>query len=142
MLQLLVQGVILIVLGLAFGLDASVGGYVLGLVLVLLVGSACSALSYAIALTTKSEDALAPILNVIVLPVLLLSGILLPMTLAPGWLRAASDLLPTTHVVDAVRAVFRGDVWTPETLWGTLWALALAAAGLGVGTRTFRRQNA
>jgi ABC-2 type transport system permease protein len=142
MLQLLVQGVVLIVLGLAFGLDASVGGYVLGLVLVLLVGSACSALSYAIALTTKSEDALAPILNVIVLPVLLLSGILLPMTLAPRWLRTASELLPTTHVVDAVRAVFRGDVWTAETLWGTLWALALAAVGIGIGTRTFRRQNA
>jgi hypothetical protein len=45
-------------------------------------------------------------------------------------------------VVDAVRAVFRGDVWTAETLWGTLWALALAAVGIGIGTRTFRRQNA
>lgn len=112
-----------------------------GLVLVILVGAAWSAASYALGLTTKSEDALAPILNVIVLPVLLLSGILLPMTLAPGWLRAVSDALPTKHIVDAVRAVFRGDLFTTETLWGVLWAIALAAAGLWIGTRTFRRRT-
>lgn len=140
--QLLVQGLILIGLGFAFGLDGSLPGMAVGLVLVILVGAACSAASYALALTTKSEDALAPILNVIVLPVLLLSGILLPMTLAPGWLRAVSDALPTKHIVDAVRAAFRGDLFTTETLWGVLWAIALAAAGLWIGTRTFRRQNA
>jgi ABC-2 type transport system permease protein len=41
-----------------------------------------------------------------------------------------------------VRAVFRGDFWTAATLWGTAWALILAIAGLWVGTRTFRRENA
>jgi ABC-2 type transport system permease protein len=141
-LQLLVQGVILILLGLAFGLDASVPGMLLGLVLVVLVGAACSSASYALALTTKSEDALAPILNMVTMPVLLLSGILLPMTLGPGWLQTLSDVLPTKHIVDAVRAVFRGDFWTPATLWGSVWAVVLAGAGLWVGTRTFRKQNA
>jgi ABC-2 type transport system permease protein len=141
-LQLLVQGVILILLALAFGLDGSVPGMILGLVLVVLVGAACSSASYALALTTKSEDALAPILNLVTLPVLLLSGILLPMTLGPGWLQTVSDLLPTKHIVDAVRAVFRGDFWTAATLWGTVWAVVLATAGLWVGTRVFRRQNA
>ena len=141
-LQLLVQGIILILLGLAFGLDGSVPGMILGLALVVLVGAACSSASYALALTTKSEDALAPILNLVTMPVLLLSGILLPMTLGPAWLQAVSDVLPTKHIVDAVRAVFRGDFWTVATLWGTVWALLLAVAGLWVGTRTFRRQNA
>lgn len=141
-LQLLVQGVILILLGLAFGLDGSVPGMLLGLALVVLVGAACSSSSYALALTTKSEDALAPILNLVTMPVLLLSGILLPMTLGPGWLQTVSDLLPTKHIVDAVRAVFRGDFWTAQTLWGSLWAVVLAVAGLWIGTRTFRRQNA
>jgi ABC-2 type transport system permease protein len=141
-LQLFVQGVVLILLGLAFGLDGSVPGMILGLVLVLLVGAACSSASYALALATKSEDALAPILNLVTMPVLLLSGILLPMTLGPKWLQTVSDVLPTKHIVDAVRAVFRGDFWTPETLWGTVWAVVLTVAGLWVGTRTFRRQNA
>jgi ABC-2 type transport system permease protein len=141
-LQLLVQGIILILLGLAFGLDGSVPGMVFGLALVVLVGAACSSASYALALTTKSEDALAPILNMVTMPVLLLSGILLPMTLGPGWLQTVSDVLPTKHIVDAVRAVFRGDFWSASTLWGTVWALVLTVAGLWIGTRTFRRQNA
>ena len=33
------------------------------------------------------------------LPVLLLSGILLPMTLAPAWLQTISDINPLKHVV-------------------------------------------
>ena len=141
-LQLLVQGVLLIVLSFAFGLTGSIGGMVLGLFLALLVGAAASSSSYALALTTKSEDALAPILNVITLPVLLLSGILLPMTLGPGWLQTISDVLPTKYVVDGVRAVFRGDFLTAQTLWGVVWSVVLCVAGLWIGTRTFRRQNA
>ena len=141
-LQLLVQSLLLVGLSFAFGLTGSVGGMVLGLALAVLVGAAASATSYALALTTKSEDALAPILNAVTLPVLLLSGILLPMTLGPGWLQTVSNLLPTKYVVDGVRAVFRGDFASGQTLWGVVWALVLCAAGLWVGTRTFRRQNA
>jgi len=109
---------------------------------VILVGTACAASSYALALATKSEDALAPILNMVTLPLLLLSGILLPMTLGPGWLQAVSNVLPTKHVVDGVRAAFRGDLVSTQILWGVVWAVLLAAAGLWIGTRTFRRQNA
>ena len=141
-LQLLVQGVILVALSFAFGLTGSIGGMLLGLMLALLVGAAASSSSYALALTTKNEDALAPILNVITLPVLLLSGILLPMTLGPKWLQTISDLLPTKYVVNGIRSAFRGDVFTTETLWGVVWAAVLCAAGIWVGTRTFRRQNA
>lgn len=141
-LQLTVQGLILIGLAFAFGLRGSVGGMLLGLLLVILVGTACASSSYALALTTKSEDALAPILNMVTLPLLLLSGILLPMTLGPGWLQAISNVLPTKHVVDGVRAVFRGDLLSSQTLWGVLWSIVLAVAGLWIGTRTFRRQNA
>ena len=38
----------------------------------------------------KSEDAFAPVVNAIALPLLLLSGILLPMALAPDWLQFLS----------------------------------------------------
>lgn len=141
-LQLTVQGLILIGLAFAFGLRGSSGGMLLGLLLVILVGTACASSSYALALATKSEDALAPILNMVTLPLLLLSGILLPMTLGPGWLQTISNVLPTKHIVDGVRAVFRGDLLTGQTFWGVLWAIVLAAAGLWIGTRTFRRQNA
>ena len=140
-LQLLVQGIVLIALGYAFGLRASIGGMLFGLLLTLLLGASCAAGSYAIALVTKSEDVLAPLLNSIALPVLLLSGILLPMTLAPKWLQVVSDIMPTKHIVDAIRASFVGDFGTP-ILWGTVWSVVIFAVLMFVGTRTFRKENA
>src|SRR6188508_1641886 len=81
---------------------ALLSGAVLGIALTLLLGAACAASSNALALTTKSEDVMAPVINMVMMPVLLLSGILLPMTLGPEWLQKVSNLMPTKHVVDAV----------------------------------------
>ena len=41
-----------------------------------------------------SEDALAPLMNTVAQPILLLSGILLPLLFAPAWLRAGGGLEP------------------------------------------------
>jgi len=61
-----------------------------------------------------------------VLPLLLLSGILLPMTLA------------STYVVDAERAIFRGDLGGSAVIVGIVVAIAL----VGWGVRTFQRESA
>ncbi|GIG30627.1 ABC transporter permease [Cellulomonas marina] len=142
LLQLLVQALILVGLGFALGMDASVGGLVLGVLLTLLLGGACAAASNALALTTKSEDVMAPVINMVMLPVLLLSGILLPMTIGPAWLQTASDFMPIRWVVDGVRTSFAGDLASSTLLWGTVWALGLFAAAVWWGTATFRRENA
>jgi ABC-2 type transport system permease protein len=142
---LTVQGIVLIALGFAFGMRGSVGGMALGLVLTMLLGGACSAASNSLALTLKSEDALAPILNSIALPVLLLAGILLPISIATGapqWLVVLSDFMPIKYLVNALRDLFVGNIATITTLWGVLWTLLLFALGLIVGTRTFRKDNA
>lgn len=142
---LIVQGVILIALGFAFGMTGSLPGMALGLLLILLLGGACSAASYALALSLKSEDALAPILNSIALPVLLLSGILLPISIATGaphWLVTVSDFMPIKYLVNALRELFVGQVLTITTFWGALWVLVLFALGIFYGTRTFRKDNA
>ena len=142
LLQLLVQSLILVGLGFAMGMDASPLGMLYGVFLTLLVGGACAAASNALALTTKSEDVMAPVINMVMMPVLLLSGILLPMTIGPDWLQRASDFMPTRHVVDAVRGSFLCDFAASSLLWGTLWTLVLFALALWWGTRTFRRENA
>ncbi|MEH3075644.1 ABC transporter permease [Quadrisphaera setariae] len=138
---LFVQAVLLVLVALPMGLRAPVAGVVLGVVVVALLGASLSSVSYAVALTVKSEDVMAPLLNAVAFPVLLLSGILLPMSLAPGWLETLSELNPFKHVVDGVRAAFAGDV-TDTTSWvGALITVALVAVGLWYGTRTFRRES-
>jgi ABC-2 type transport system permease protein len=141
LLQLLVQAVILVVLGFILGMDASVPGLVLGVLLTLLVGGACAAASNALALATKSEDVMAPVINMVMMPVLLLSGILLPMTIGPAWLERASDFMPIRHVVDAVRSSFAGDFHGSGILWGSVWAVALFVAAIWWGTATFRKED-
>ncbi|MGH3425255.1 MAG: ABC transporter permease, partial [Nocardioidaceae bacterium] len=140
--QLTVQALILIGLGFAFGMRASVLGLLLGLVLTVLIGAACAAASNAVALTTKSEDVMAPLLNMVMMPILLLSGILLPMTIGPTWLQRTSDVIPVKHIVSAVRGSFAGDIMSYTMLWGTLWTLVLFVLAVWWGTRVFRKENA
>ena len=73
--QLLVQALILVGLGYAHGHARVAPGVVArDPALTLLIGGACAAASNALALTTKSEDVMAPIINMVMMPVLLLSG--------------------------------------------------------------------
>jgi ABC-2 type transport system permease protein len=141
LLQLLVQALILILLGYALGMKAPFAGIVLGTLLTLLIGGACAAASNALALTTKSEDVMAPVINMVMMPVLLLSGILLPMTIGPAWLESASNFMPIRHIVDAVRSSFLGDYSSSGLFWGTLWSLALFGIAVWWGTATFRKEN-
>ncbi|GAB3994528.1 ABC transporter permease [Nocardioides marmoraquaticus] len=140
--QLFVQAVILVGLGIAMGMRATVGGVVSGVLITLLVGGACAAASNALALTTKSEDVMAPVINVVMMPVLLLSGILLPMTLGPAWLQRASDFMPFRWIVDAVRGSFAGEWAGNALLWGVSWSVVLFGLALWWGTAVFRRENA
>ena len=141
LLQLLVQALILIGLGTAMGMRPSWGGVVAGVGITVLVGGACAAASNALALTTKSEDVMAPVINMVMMPVLLLSGIMLPMTLGPEWLQRVSDFMPFRWITDAVRGGFGGEFVGNSLFWGTGWAVVLFALALWWGTSTFRKEN-
>jgi len=139
---LLVQAVILTLVAIPFGLRAPVGGVVLAVVIVAGLGAAFSSLSYGAALKLKSEDALAPLFNGLAVPLLLLSGILLPMSLAPRWLEVLSDINPLKHVVDGVRSFFTGDIVSSTSGWGVVATVGMVALGVWFGTRTFRSESA
>ncbi|NDU99967.1 ABC transporter permease [Pseudoroseicyclus tamaricis] len=138
--SLTVQGAVLMAAATLFGLAVPLYVMGLGLLLVALLGGAFSAFSYAAGLALKSEDSFAPLINMFALPVLLLSGILLPMSLAPRWLQVLSDINPFKHVVDGLRAVFLGDILSMTAAFGFGLALALMVLGLWVGARVFSGQ--
>lgn len=133
------QAILIIALAIPFGLTIDLAGTLVALGLLALVGLVIAPLSYAAALVLKSEDALAPVINSIALPMLLLAGIFLPMTLAPDWLQFLSSLNPLTHAVDAVRALFNGDWASPDIAIGIGLSAVLAAIAVWVGARSFSR---
>lgn len=139
---LLVQGVMIIVLSLPFGLTIAPGGFILVIVMLALLGLIMTTFSYSVALAVKSEDVLAPVINAVFLPVLLLSGILLPMSLAPQWLQWVAALNPFSHAVDAMRALFAGDIFSGRVALGLGLMVALAAISLYFCGRAFSRSQA
>ena len=139
---LLVQALIMIVLAIPFGLHLDPLGIALTFAVLALIALVMAPLSYAAALILKSEDAFAPLVQGVTMPLLLLSGILLPMALAPDWLRFLSSINPLTHAVDAVRALFNGQWSDPEILVGTAVTAVLAVVAVRVAGRSFTRANA
>jgi ABC-2 type transport system permease protein len=103
---------------------------------------ALASASYALALLLKNEDSYVPVLNAFVLPILLLSGILLPMQLAPSWLYNLSRVNPFSHIVDAERAAFLGRFGSEAAITGSIVTVALAVIMVAWGTRVFQRENA
>ena len=136
-----VQAIVLCGCAYFMGLRVPPGAFLIGLVLVALLGAAFSFISNAIGIATKSEDALAPMVNTLALPILLLSGILLPMNIAPQWLRVVSDFNPFKHIVEALRAVYRGDFSDPIVWIGTVLAVILVVLGAWLGSRTLAAQT-
>jgi ABC-2 type transport system permease protein len=138
---IVVQAAVLVGCAFALGLRVPMGALAIGLVLVALLGAAFSFISNAIGIATKSEDALAPMVNTLALPILLLSGILLPMSIAPRWLQIASDFNPFKHIVEALRAVFLGDFSNPIVWIGLMLAVVLVVLGSWLGARTLAAQT-
>jgi len=138
-LMLLMQATILIVLSLPFGLSIHFTGVLVVLALVGLLGLLMASISYACALWLKSEDSFAPLIFTATLPLLLLSGVLLPLTLAPSWLRAIAAANPLSYAVDAARAIFNDHLGDISVEKGVLLTAVLAVLAVAIAVRSFGR---
>jgi ABC-2 type transport system permease protein len=139
---LIVQAGIITVLALFFGLRAQLGYLLLAYLMLALIALMTSSLSYGVALKVRSEDALAPLMNTVAVPVFLLSGILLPISRdfgAPGWLVAVAKINPFSWAVDGVRALFAGDVGADRVWQGLLISAVLTVLSVAWAARLFAR---
>src|SRR4051794_27486550 len=137
--SLISQAIIITLLALIFDLRVFIGYLLLAYLMLALISLMTSALSYGVALVVKSEDALAPLMNTVAQPVLLLSGILLPLTLAPGWLQGVADWNPFSWAVNGTRALFRGDLGSSDVWQGLVIMAVLAVLSVVWAAREFAR---
>ncbi len=138
-LTLLLQSAILLFLSIPFGLRPTLTGVVVMLALVVLIGLGMASLAYATALWLKNEDSYAPLVFTLSLPILLLSGVLLPLQLAPDWLQHVAQANPLSYAVTAARDVFNGQGGSPDVAKGLAIMAGLALAGILIGARRFSR---
>lgn len=138
---LLVQAFLITVLSLIFGLSAHLANILLAYLMLALIALMTSAVSYAVALKIRSEDALAPLMNTVALPLMLLSGIMLPIVepYAPRWLENLSKVNPFSWAVDGVRALFAGNIGDDSVWQGALVVAVLAVLAVVWAARAFAR---
>lgn len=141
-LMLLLKSILLLIVAFFMGLNVSLLGVILSFVMVILIGIIMSSFSYIISLMTKSEDALASLVSTLYLPIMLLSGIMLPISLAPDWLKIAALFNPFYYAVEAARALFVGN-FGASIVWQGFLAMGIAAIGaLWLAVRALRKMSA
>jgi len=100
------------------------------LVLTLLVSaSSLSCVAFAVTAFVPSEDAAAPIANVIMLPLMFISGIFIPNSEIPASMQDVANLFPIKHIFEALLRAFEPTTVGSGIAWGQL--AVIAAWGIG-----------
>jgi ABC-2 type transport system permease protein len=139
MVMMFVFDAVVIAVGFGFGFSVHWSGLAVLAVLLGLLLIMMAAWSIATALLTKEISSFAAIANGINLPILLLAGVLLPISLGPAWMRVLAHFNPLYYLVQASRALGGGTlagaaVWQAFAVLVPLCVLVLTWA-----TTVFRR---
>ncbi len=134
------QAVIIVAVMIPFGFQLYPVGALLGLLMLAVFGVGLGSFSYALAIAVRKSDWMFWVVQqTLLFPLMILSGMLLPLDTGPGWMQALAKVNPLAYLVDAERALFSGDIASSVVLWGAVAAALTAAAGLFVGIRVMLR---
>ncbi len=136
--SVLIQALLITLLAIPFGLTVHWNGLLLTLLIVAITTALSSAFSYALALKLKSEDALAPITQSISLPLMLLAGFLLPMEMAPDWLKIVAHFNPLYYAVEASRSLMAGNLQAPVVYEAFAFLLPILAISFWWAVKSYR----
>ncbi len=136
---LFVQGLVIAIACVPFGFRLYPLHLLAGLVLLGVFGIGVGALSYALGLASKGREwVFWGVQQTLLFPLLILSGMMLPLEAGPVWMQVASRFSPLTYIVDAERALAAGTFASPAVAWGVVAAVLTAVVGLAVGIRKIR----
>jgi ABC-2 type transport system permease protein len=104
----LVQGIIMLILAPFLGVELS---WVLVLKLIpllVLVSLSLSGLGLLVASRMRSQQGFQVVMQLLIFPLMFLSGVFFPVNSVPAWLEVIAKINPVTYGVDAIRQVFLG----------------------------------
>jgi len=136
---LFIFNAILIAIAKLFGFDIHIAGLLVCFVLTASLLIITGTFSVALALLTKEISGFAAVISGINLPILLLSGVLLPLTLAPTWMLVIAHFNPLYYVVEANRLLAAGNIANATVGLAFLVMVALTAVTIWWATRVYRK---
>lgn len=136
------QGVIVVMIAVAFGLRVGFGNFLIALVLLSLIVVMAVSIGYDMALLVPNENSLVTLANSLAQPVSLLAGVLIPLSVAPLWMRNVALWNPFAWGTNAMRAAFQDHIGD-----AVVWKAGVILTGLAVVTvvlssRLFSREIA
>lgn len=142
MAPLVVQAALIVVVSIPFGFRLYPLHVLVGLLLLGVFGVGVGAFSYALAIAARKREWMFwAVQQSLLFPLLILSGMMLPLESGPVWMRALGAFNPLTYIVNAERALFAGSFADPAVGWAVLAAVLTCAAGLWVGVRQVHRST-
>jgi ABC-2 type transport system permease protein len=140
-LLLVIQSVILVGISLAIGAHFATGLVGIGAMTLaaVLLGAAIGALSHAVAIMARSQEALIGTSQAIILPMTFLSTAFMVPQLMPDWIRTVAGYNPLTWAIDAAR-IGLDPAGDPASILLRLgWLTAFLVVSIGLALAAFRR---
>ncbi len=139
---LVVQAALITVVSIPFGFTLYPLHVLAGLLLLGVFGVGVGAFSYALAIASRKREWMFwAVQQALLFPLLILSGMMLPLEAGPRWIQVVGAFNPLTYIVNAERALFAGSFSDPAIPLAVLAAVLTCAAGLWVGIAQVKRST-
>ena len=107
-IMFVVPAIVVVAVAAIFGFHVHLGGLAGTFLLLAMLTATISSAAGAVGLTLKQVGSVAAVVTSLQLPLTLLAGILLPMSLGPGWLRGLAHVNPLYYATEAARQMCAG----------------------------------
>ncbi len=136
------QAVVVAAVALIFGLRLPLINFLFALLLLALMVLIGVSISYVLAIFVPNVNVLINVTNGVTEPIALLAGVLIPLSVAPLWVRDVALWNPFAWGANGMRAIFQGHIGA-QVVWEASVILAgLAAIAVVVSSRLFTREIA
>jgi len=136
------QAIVVTLAALIFGLRVQPGNLLFALALLSLMVVLGVSISYDLALLVPNENSLPTLINSVAQPLSLLAGVLIPLSVAPLWVRDIALWNPFAWGTRGMRAVMAGQLGTQVVWEATLILAVVAVVAVVLSSRLFSREIA
>ena len=136
------QAVVVAVVATIFGLRVPPLNLLLALVLLAMMVLIGVSISFALAIFVPNRTALINLTNGVTEPLALLAGVLIPLSVAPLWVRDVALWNPFAWGANGMRAIFGGHIGAQVVWQASLILAGLAVVAVVLSSRLFTREIA
>jgi len=136
------QAVVITVVAVILGLRVPPANFLLALIVLAMMLLLGVSISFALAISVPNETLLGNLINGVAQPLALLAGVLIPLSVAPLWVRRVALWNPFAWGANSMRAIFDGHIGASVVWEASLILAGLAVVAVVLSSRLFTREIA